>query len=78
MKIYKGKDFVYVPDSGGLFEARVITSGDPGRGRLSPVSDVIVLTGEELLDLMQECIKHSHLVLTRDAADKFLYSKLKP
>lgn len=42
-----------------------------------PQKNVIVITAGELLDLMQECIEHSHPVLTRDAADKFLASKLK-
>jgi hypothetical protein len=36
----------------------------------------IVLTRSELLDLMQESIEHSHPVLTRDAAEKLLSSKL--
>lgn len=77
MKQYSGEEKVYVPDFEGIFEACAIKTGAPQRGKLSPISNVIVLTADELLHLMQEAIEHSHPVLTRDAADKFLASKLK-
>lgn len=76
MKQYTGEEIVYVPHYTGEFEACWIKSGGPQRGKLKAVSDVIVLTEDELLDLLQEAIEHSHPVLTREAAGEFLYSKL--
>jgi len=37
---------------------------------------VIVLTPDELLDLMQEAIEHSYPTLLREKAEKLLASKL--
>lgn len=45
--------------------------------KVVPKENVIILTPDELLDLMQEAIEHSHPVLSRDEADKFLASKFK-
>lgn len=39
-------------------------------------SNCIVISEEELLDLMQESIEHSYPTLQRDAAKKLLDSKL--
>lgn len=41
-----------------------------------PLEKVIVLTEDELLDLLQESIEYSHSILPRDQAKKFLIAKL--
>lgn len=73
----KQYDKIYVPHPTGDYEVFEIGFEDPERGRLINEENVIVLTASELIALMQECIEYSHPVLTRDAADKFLASKLK-
>lgn len=77
MKQYKGEEIVYIPDFEGTLEACDIKSGAPKRGRLSAApSGVIVLTEEELLDLMQEAIEHSYPTLRREKALDLLKAKL--
>ena len=44
--------------------------------RLKEHLEVIVLTEEELLDLMQESIEHSYPTLLREKAKSLLHSKL--
>lgn len=76
MKQYFGEEVVYVPDFEGKLEACDIKTGAPKRGKLSAAkSGVIVLTEEELLDLMQESIEHSYPTLTRQKASDLLKSK---
>lgn len=41
------------------------------------IGPVMVLTEEELLDLMQESIEHSNITLLREKAIHLLHSKLK-
>lgn len=45
--------------------------------RFVSLTPTIVITEEELLDLMQEAIEHSHPTLLRTKAAKLLYSKLR-
>jgi predicted aspartyl protease len=45
---------------------------------LEEVCKVIVITEDELLDLMQESIEHSYPTLLREKAKKLLDAKLKP
>lgn len=75
MKQYTGEEKVYVPDYKGEYEACDIKTGAPKRGRLVPVSNAIVLTPDELLDLMQESIEHSYPTLTRSTATDLLFRK---
>lgn len=77
MKQYTGEEEIYVPDKKGEFEACRILTGYPELGNLKALRDVIVLTEEELLDLMQEVIEHSVPTLLRTKAQSFLESKLK-
>lgn len=78
MRQYFGEEVVYVPDFEGELEACHIKTGAPKRGRLSAAkSGVIVLTEEELLDLMQEAIEHSYPTLLLQKASELLKAKLK-
>jgi hypothetical protein len=78
MKQYSGEEIVYIPDFEGTLEACDIKTGAPKRGRLSAAPDgIIVLTQNELLDLMQEAIEYSHPILPRKKAFDFLKAKLK-
>jgi len=77
MKQYFGEEVVYVPDFKGELEACHIKTGAPKRGRLSPAKEgIIVISAEELIDLMQEAIEHSHPTLLREKAFELLKSKL--
>lgn len=77
MKQYFGEEKVYIPDVDGELEACHIKTGAPKRGRLSAADPVvIVLTEEELIDLMQETIEHSHPVLSRKQASELLKANL--
>lgn len=77
MKQYFGEEMVYIPDFQGKLEACDIKTGAPKRGKSSAAkSGVIVLTEEELLDLMQEHIEYSHPILSRGAASALLKAKL--
>lgn len=55
----------------------VFAGPDGKRMEVVPVTKVIVLTEEELLDLMQESIEHSYPTLLRTKASELLQSKLK-
>jgi len=62
----------------GELEACHIKTGAPKRGRLSMADPgIIVLTEEELLDLMQEAIEHSYATLLREKASELVKAKLK-
>lgn len=77
MKQYFGEEVVYIPDFEGELEACHIKSGAPKRGRLSAAPDgIIVLTEEELLDLMQKAIEYSYPTLSRDKAREVLKANL--
>lgn len=71
----KSYDKIYVPCS---FQEAV----DNHRSRTIglqyhiPLEKVVVLTEEELLDLLQESIEYSHSILPRDQAKRFLIAKL--
>jgi hypothetical protein len=75
MKQYTGEEKVYVPDYKGKFEACSIKSGAPQRGKLTPVSNAIVLTFDELIDLMQESIELSYPTLLRTEVTRLLTAK---
>jgi len=78
MKQYSGEEVVYVPDFEGTLEACDIKTGAPKRGKLSAAkSGVIILSEEELLDLMQEAIEYCHVTLKRNRASELLKAKLK-
>jgi hypothetical protein len=77
MKQYFKEEVVFVPDPEGKWEVCNILSGNYLSGKFSKTkSDVIVLTEEELLDLMQEAIEHSNTTLLREKASELLKAKL--
>lgn len=72
-KIYVPNDLDQLATTWMLFNLK---KSEYPLGGLDEKQNVIVLTKEELLDLMQEAIEHAHSTLTRDRADKLLESKL--
>ena len=77
MKQYFKEQIVFIPDPEGQWEACDIKTGNPLKGRLSrSTTGIILITEEELLDLMQEAIEHVHTTLLREHASELLKSKL--
>jgi hypothetical protein len=76
-------DKIYIPDEKGDFKVQQFyedyheyTDMHDGTGDVSELYNVIVLTEDELLDLMQESIEHSYPTLLREKAKSLLAAKL--
>lgn len=73
----KKYDVILIPDEDdGDYEAVEIDSYTTAKGKWSMVPDKIVMTEDELLDLMQESIEYSYPTLLREKAQKLLTAKL--
>ncbi len=77
MKQYSKEQVIFIPDPEGKWEVSDILTGNYLSGRFSmSKSNIIVLTEEELLDLMQEAVEHSYPTLLREKASELLKAKL--
>lgn len=73
----KKYDKIWVPDDTGQHEVVHIPSETEVEGSVIGVRNAIVLSEEELLDLMQESIEYSYPTLLRERAKLLLTEKLK-
>lgn len=78
MKQYSKEEIVFIPDPEGNWDVCDIKTGNPIKGRFSKTTTgLILITEEELLDLMQEAIELSYPTLPRQRASELLKAKLK-
>jgi hypothetical protein len=77
MKKYTKEEVIFVPDPEGKWKVCDIKTGNSIKGQFTKTTTgLIILTENELLDLMQESIEYSHTILLREKASELLKSKL--